>query len=61
MIRSMRMPSKVPSGVATPLSNCTCIDCPLTFKRHRLREAEVEALEVCAALQARADDNYSSW
>ena len=27
-----------------PLANCVCIDCPNTFRRHRLREHEVEAV-----------------
>lgn len=26
-----------------PLANCVCIDCPNTFKRHRLREQLIEA------------------
>jgi hypothetical protein len=47
--------SKAPAGVTTPLANCSCIDCPLTFERHRLREEEVEALEVCRALGPESD------
>lgn len=63
VIRSMRGSSNnnnnaLPSGVATPLGNCTCIDCPLTFKRHRLREAELEALELCTALGAGTEENF---
>ena len=27
-----------------PRANCVCIDCPNTFRRHRLREHEVEAV-----------------
>lgn len=38
-------------GIVTPLANCTCIDCPNTFRRHRLREAEIEAKSVCEALE----------
>jgi len=38
--------------VVTPLANCTCIDCPITYERHRLREAELEVLAVCEALKA---------
>lgn len=38
-------------GIMTPLANCTCIDCPNTFERHRLREAELEAVAVCQALE----------
>jgi hypothetical protein len=52
--------SKVPAGVATPLANCSCIDCPLTFERHRLREEEVEALEVCRALGTETDVDTTS-
>ena len=37
-------------GIVTPIANCTCIDCPNTFERHRLREAELEALAVCQYL-----------
>ena len=37
-------------GVVTPLANCSCIDCPTTYERHRLREAELEAQSVCEAL-----------
>ena len=38
--------------LVTPLANCTCIDCPVTFERHRLRESELEATAVCEALDA---------
>jgi hypothetical protein len=34
----------------TPLANCSCIDCPVTFARHRMREKELEALAMCNAL-----------
>mmetsp|Transcript_7027 Transcript_7027/g.14398 ORF Transcript_7027/g.14398 Transcript_7027/m.14398 type:complete len:98 (-) Transcript_7027:250-543(-) len=51
-IHSIKASSKLPTGVATPLANCSCIDCPVTFERHRLREVEIEALEVCSALNA---------
>lgn len=33
-----------------PLANCTCIDCPLTYERHRLREMEMEISAICQAL-----------
>jgi DNA polymerase zeta len=26
-----------------PLANCVCIDCPITYERHRLREQSIEA------------------
>ncbi|KAL7565302.1 hypothetical protein ACA910_014590 [Epithemia clementina (nom. ined.)] len=42
-------------GVFTPLASCSCIDCPVTFKRHRLRESEYEATELCRAL---VDDDF---
>lgn len=38
------------TGIVTPIANCTCIDCPMTFERHRIREAELEALAVCESL-----------
>jgi hypothetical protein len=38
------------TGIVTPLANCTCIDCPTTYERHRLREVELEALAICEAL-----------
>jgi len=38
--------------LVTPLANCTCIDCPATFERHRLRESELEATAICEALNA---------
>mmetsp|Transcript_2917 Transcript_2917/g.4108 ORF Transcript_2917/g.4108 Transcript_2917/m.4108 type:complete len:339 (+) Transcript_2917:31-1047(+) len=37
-------------GIFTPLSNCTCIDCPITYKRHHFRESEAKALELCKSL-----------
>lgn len=36
--------------IVTPLANCSCIDCPSTYERHRLREAELEAGAICQAL-----------
>jgi len=39
-------------GVFTPLAACSCIDCPVSFRRHRLREAEYGATELCRALGA---------
>lgn len=38
-------------GVISPLANCICIDCPVTYKRHEMRESEVEALVLCKALR----------
>ena len=38
------------SVLVTPLANCSCIDCPQTFERHRLREKELEANAICEAL-----------
>jgi hypothetical protein len=37
--------------LVTPLANCSCIDCPLTFARHRMREKEIEAMAMCDALE----------
>ncbi len=34
------------TGVITPLANCLCVDCPIIFERHRLREAELEATAI---------------
>ena len=55
VISSIRGFAELSSGVATPLGNCSCIDCPITFERHRLRESEIEALEVCSALKIDVD------
>ena len=41
---------RVDDSLRLPIANCTCIDCPITYERHRLREKEVEALAVCEAL-----------
>jgi DNA polymerase zeta len=38
--------------LATPLANCTCIDCPTLYERHKLRENEIEAMALCEALQS---------
>jgi DNA polymerase zeta len=38
------------TGIITPLANCSCIDCPTTYERHRLREAELESVAVCETL-----------
>jgi DNA polymerase zeta len=38
------------SSVVTPLANCTCIDCPTTFNRHRLREKGIEAISLCETM-----------
>ena len=37
-------------GLSNPMSNCICIDCPITYKRHRVRELEIETKELCKAL-----------
>jgi len=47
----VRRSSSKASGVVTPLANCECIDCPVTYERHRLREAQIEAEAVCRALE----------
>lgn len=36
--------------LVTPLANCSCIDCPLTFARHRTREKELEGIAMCNTL-----------
>mmetsp|Transcript_41763 Transcript_41763/g.100565 ORF Transcript_41763/g.100565 Transcript_41763/m.100565 type:complete len:2052 (-) Transcript_41763:1552-7707(-) len=33
-----------------PLANCVCIDCPNTFKRHRLKELLIESTNTCEVL-----------
>jgi DNA polymerase zeta len=40
------------TSIVIPIANCTCIDCPATFERHRLRENELEAMAICQALDA---------
>ena len=42
--------SKSGVGLVSPLANCTCIDCPNTFERHRLKEKELESNAICKAL-----------
>jgi len=37
--------------LANPMANCTCLDCPATFERHRMRDLEIEAIEVCKCLE----------
>ena len=37
-------------SLASPLANCICIDCPNLFKRHAVREKELEVLAICQAL-----------
>jgi len=39
------------NGIKIPIANCICIDCPLTYERHKLREAELEAIALCNALE----------
>jgi len=41
---------KTRTGIVSPLAHCTCIDCPKTFERHRLKEKELESIAVCGAL-----------
>ncbi|KAL7540342.1 hypothetical protein ACHAXR_011801 [Thalassiosira sp. AJA248-18] len=36
--------------LSTPIANCVCIDCPITYERHKIRESEIEAMELCQAL-----------
>lgn len=36
--------------LCTPIANCVCIDCPITYERHKARESEIEATELCQAL-----------
>jgi hypothetical protein len=38
--------------IVTPLANCSCVDCPTTFDRHKQREAELEAIALCQTLDA---------
>jgi hypothetical protein len=35
--------------LCNPMANCVCIDCPLTYLRHELRELEIEATELMKA------------
>lgn len=50
MSSSSKSKKPIQTGIITPLANCSCIDCPNTYERHRLREAEIEAVAACAAL-----------
>lgn len=35
----------------SPIANCTCIDCPVSYKRHEMRETEIEVLSLCGSLK----------
>jgi hypothetical protein len=37
-------------GVVLPLANCTSLDCPVTYERHRVREELIQAVALCEAL-----------
>ena len=41
-----------PQALVTPIANCTCIDCPRTFDRHRAVERQLESTASCDALNA---------
>jgi DNA polymerase zeta len=43
-------PVKGGQGVVTPLANCTCVDCPATFERHKAQESLLIANALCAAV-----------
>lgn len=45
---------KINRTLLLPLANCVCIDCPVTFHRHRLREQCIEAQGVYDALTSDA-------
>ncbi len=47
---SSRLPLRS-TGVVSPISICTCIDCPITYMRHEMRESEIETLALCNALR----------
>mmetsp|Transcript_19602 Transcript_19602/g.22540 ORF Transcript_19602/g.22540 Transcript_19602/m.22540 type:complete len:565 (+) Transcript_19602:5837-7531(+) len=38
------------AGIVIPIANCVCVDCPITYERHRARESELEALALCKEL-----------
>lgn len=41
---------KMARTVATPLANCVCTDCPITYERHRAKEELLFNDELCKAL-----------
>jgi C4-type zinc-finger of DNA polymerase delta len=41
---------RISQGVITPLANCTSIDCPITYERHRMREELIQAAALCKTL-----------
>jgi DNA polymerase zeta len=41
---------KMARTVATPLANCVCTDCPITYERHRAKEELIFSDELCKAL-----------
>jgi len=48
---STRKMWKSSGGIITPLANCICIDCPVTFERHRVKELEIQSLALCRSLE----------
>ena len=48
--RQLGFSSDASISLVVPIANCVCIDCPITFQRHRLRESEIEATAICKAL-----------
>jgi DNA polymerase zeta len=37
--------------LVTPLANCSCVDCPTTYDRHRIREAQLETSALLKSLE----------
>jgi len=46
----MNVASRKGGRLCTPIANCVCIDCPITYERHNMREIEIETMELCQAL-----------
>ncbi len=36
--------------LSNPMAFCVCIDCPVTYARHKTREDAIEATELCRSL-----------
>ena len=42
--------SRIVGRICNPIANCVCIDCPVTYKRHEVRESEIEATELMSII-----------
>lgn len=53
--QSALVKSRRSTRIGNPMATCVCIDCPVTYERHRIREAEIEATELMKAANLDTD------